>query len=137
MTLPGGAAPHGPGHRVLELVRFGTVGASSTILYLGLYALAVLVGLPFLVAATAAFVPVVVYGYLVHDRWTFRTRAPTGGGLARWLVLQGSVLVLNNVALWALVQHLGIDRLIAQVLLLPLLPPTTYLLSRRRVFRAS
>ncbi len=122
--------------RVLEISRFVLVGATSTILYLVLYTAAVLAGLPFVLAATAAFLPVALYGYAVHDRWTFRTNTPTRRGLARWLILQTTVLVLNNLALWALVVPGGVNRIVAQVLLLPLLPPTTYLLSRRRVFGA-
>jgi putative flippase GtrA len=124
------------GVRVLELVRFGAVGASSTILYIAVYAAALLAGVQFVLAALAAFVVSAVYGYRMHDRWTFRTNTPTRAGLARWLTLQGIVLCLNIVALRALVVHAGIDRLLAQVVLLPLLPLTTYLLSRRRVFGA-
>ncbi|MEA2186990.1 MAG: hypothetical protein QOK16_2001 [Solirubrobacteraceae bacterium] len=123
--------------RLLEFARFGAVGASSTILYLALYGGGILVGLPFALAALAAFVLSAVWGYLLHDRWTFRTKDPTRGGLTRWLILQGAVMGLNILALWALVSQLHIDRFLAQVILLPLLPLTTYLLSRRRVFGAA
>ncbi len=129
--------PRSGHHRVFELIRFGAVGASTTVLYLALYTGAVLAGLPFVPASVTGFVPAVVYGYVVHDRWTFRTRTPTRGGLARWLLLQGAVLGFNTVALWALVVPVGVDRLVAQVILVPLLPPITYLLSRRRVFGAA
>jgi len=117
-------------------MRFVLVGASSTILYLAVYAGAVRAGVPYVLASMMAFLPVVVYGYLVHDRWTFRTKTPTGRGLARWLMLQSTVFGLNALWLWGLVAQAGVGRLLAQILLLPLLPPTTYLLSRRRVFGA-
>lgn len=120
--------------RACEILRFGAVGASSTLLYLAVYAVIVLAGVPFVLASVAAFFPVAVYGYVMHDRWTFRTRAASRGGLARWFLLQGTVGGLNTLALWGLVVLAGIDRLIAQLILLPLLPMTTYLLSRRRVF---
>lgn len=122
--------------RLLEFVRFAAVGASSTILYVALYTAEVLAGVPFLIASMVAFLPVAVSGYLLHDRWTFRTKAATGRGLGRWLLLQGTMLGLNIVSLWALVRPAGVDRLLAQIILLPLIPPTTYLLSRRRVFGA-
>jgi len=118
-------------------VRFGAVGASSTLVYLTAYAGVVLAGAPFVVAALAAFLLSAGLGYLVHDRWTFRTRAASPGGLVRWLLLQGTVLALNLLALWALVVQAGLDRLVAQVILLPLLPLTSYLLSRRCVFGAA
>jgi putative flippase GtrA len=118
----------------IEFVRFGAVGASSTLLYLAIYTAAVLISVPFGLAAVVAFAVSGGYGYLMHDRWTFRTNAPSRGGLTRWLILQGSVLALNLLALWALVHQAGFDRLVAQVVLLPLIPCATYLLSRRRVF---
>jgi putative flippase GtrA len=117
-----------------ELVRFYAVGASSTLLYIAVYAGGLVVGLPFGLAAAGAFVVSAVYGYAMHDRWTFRTKAPTRAGLARWLILQISVLALNLLALWGLVRQVGLDRLVGQVILLPLIPCATYLLSRRRVF---
>lgn len=122
--------------RALEILRFGAVGASSTLLYLAVYTGAVLAGVPFALAVLASFFPIAVYGYVLHDRWTFRTSSPNRRGLVSWLVLQGTVLGLNTLALWLLVS-LGMDRLLAQVVLLPLLPGTTYLLSRRRVFGAT
>lgn len=101
-----------------------------------MYAFAVLVGTPFVLASVGAFAPAVVYSYLMHDRWTFRTKAPTGRGLLRWLGLQTTVLVLNTMALWGLVEGVHVHRLLAQALLLPLIPPTTYFLGRRHVFGA-
>lgn len=137
VRLADGRAGRARWMRAFELARFGAVGASSTILYLAVYTGAVLTGAPFVVGALAGFLLSAAYGYVVHDHWTFRTRAPTPGGLARWLVLQGTVLGLDIVALWALVVQAGLDRIVAQVTLLPLLPLTSYLLSRRCVFGAS
>ncbi len=122
--------------RLLELVRFGLVGASSTLIYLGVYAAAVLAGVPFAAASVAGFLVSAGCGYVLHDRWTFRTNTPSRGGLSRWLVLQGTVLGLNILVLWVLVAQAGLDRLLAQVIVLPLLPLATYVLSRRRVFGA-
>jgi putative flippase GtrA len=138
LSLPaGGVAGRAARWSRIELVRFGAVGASSTVLYLAVYSCAILTRVPFGLAACAAFSVSGIYGYLMHDRWTFRTNAPTRRGLARWLILQGCVLGLNLLALWALVRQAGVERLLAQVILLPLIPIVTYLLSRRRVFAAA
>lgn len=136
--VPSGDHKGGAGWpRLLEVIRFGTVGAWSTALYLAVYAAAVFIGAPFAVAAGAGFLVSAVCGYSLHDRWTFRTNTPTDGGLARWMSLQATVLGLNIGALWALVTCAGIDVLGAQIILLPLIPATTYLLGRRLVFRAA
>lgn len=134
----GARTPLVAGHpRLHELTRFGAVGALSTVIYLGAYGAGLLAGTGFVLAAVAAFLISAVCGYVLHDRWTFRTNAATRIGLARWLALQGTVLVLNVVALAALVTQLGFDRFVAQVILLPLIPLLTYVLSRRHVFGAA
>lgn len=139
MSVPtaGDRAARGLRPRLLELVRFGAVGASSTLLYLAIYGAAVWAGVPFVLAALAAFALSALSGYLLHDRWTFRTHAASRAGLARWLALQGTVMGANILALWALVVLAGSERFLAQVVLLPLIPLTTYVLSRRRVFGAA
>lgn len=127
----------GGGRSLVEFVRYGAIGLSSTVLYLGVYGAVLLLGIGFGLASLAGFAGSGVYGYRMHDRWTFRTNTPTAAGLARWLMLQGTVFVVNLAALWLLVHEAGADRLLAQVVLLPLIAGATYLLSRRRVFAAA
>lgn len=119
------------------MLRFGLVGVSSTLLYFAVYSVGVLLGVAFALAAVAAFVISAACGYLLHDRWTFRANAASGAGLARWLALQGTVLGLNLLALWGLVQGAGLHRIVAQFALLPLIPLATYFMSRRRIFGAA
>jgi putative flippase GtrA len=125
------------GRSLVEFVRYGTIGLSSTVLYLAIYGAAVLLGIGFGFASLAGFAASGVYGYRMHDRWTFRTNTPSAAGLTRWLMLQSTVFVVNLAALWLLVRKAGADRLLAQVVLLPLIAGATYLLSRRRVFNAT
>ena len=124
-------------HRLREGLRFGVVGASSTILYFAAYSAGVLLGVPFALAAVVAFLASAAFGYMLHHRWTFRTNAASTAGLAQWLTLQGMVLLLNVLALWALIHQAGLNRLVAQGVLLPLIPLLTYALSRRHVFGAA
>jgi len=123
-------------HRLGEVVRFGIVGASSAVLYMAAYSACVLLGVPFALAAVVAFLVSAGQGYLLHHRWTFKTDTATPAGLAQWLALQAAILSLNVLALWALVSSAGFDRIVAQSVLLPLIPLLTYALSRRRVFGA-
>lgn len=120
--------------RLGELVRFGAVGGGSTLLYLGAYAVLVTLGTPFALAAVAAFAVSAGTGFVLHHRWTFGTGQESLGGLSRWLALQGSVLGANIAALAVLVNTLGVDRLLAQTLLLPFMALTTFVLGRRLIF---
>jgi putative flippase GtrA len=133
-SRPDSGGPANP-TRLGELVRFAVVGSGSTLLYLGMYALLVTVGTSYVLAAVVSFIASAGFGFLLHHRWTFRTRQESWPGLARWLALQGSVLIANIAALAVLVAVLGVDRLLAQTLLLPAIALTTFVLSRRIVFR--
>lgn len=121
--------------RLAELVRFGLVGGLSTVLYLGVYALLVSVGAGLALAALAAFAVSTTSGYLLHHRFTFRTDDPTANGWVRWLALQGTVIAINIALLTVLVHGAGLNRIVAQVVLLPVIPVLTFLASRRLVFQ--
>jgi putative flippase GtrA len=121
--------------RLAELVRFGLVGGLSTGIYLGIYAGIVQAGGGFALAALAAFAASTTSGYLLHHRFTFRTDDPTPGGWVRWLALQGAVIGVDIALLTVLVQRAGLDRIVAQVVLLPVIPALTFLAGRRLVFR--
>ncbi|HEY6757916.1 MAG TPA: GtrA family protein [Baekduia sp.] len=122
-------------HRLFELIRFGLVGGLSTLLYLGIYAVLVWIGAGFVLAALVAFALSGGLGFVLHHRFTFRTDDPTAGGMARWLALQGTVLAINIALLTVLVHAAGLDRVVAQVILLPLIPLLTFAASRQLVFR--
>jgi putative flippase GtrA len=121
--------------RVAELVRFALVGGSSTLIYLGVYTAGIVMGLGFALAAVVAFVFSAASGFVLHHRFTFRTDNPTAGGMVRWLALQGTALVINIALLALLVHGAGLNRIVAQIVLLPLIPLLTYVMSRRFVFR--
>ena len=117
-----------------RLMRFGVVGAISTLIYFGIYSGLIVADAPLAVAAVAAFVVSAANGYWLHHHWTFATRAPTTSNFARWLGLQACVLGTNIAALSLLVHAGGLDRIAAQAILLPVIPAMTFLLSRRFVF---
>ncbi|WCB96564.1 hypothetical protein DSM104299_05326 [Baekduia alba] len=122
-------------HRVAELIRFGLVGGLSTLIYLGIYAALIWASVGLVLAALVAFAVSAGIGYFMHHRFTFRTDDPTAGGMVRWLALQGTVIGINIVLLSVLVHRAGLDRIVAQIVLLPLIPALTYLASRQLVFR--
>lgn len=124
--------------RLLELLRFAAVGATSTLIYFAVYSLAVLQGLPYGVAQLLAWLLSVGFGFVMHHRFTFRTGHGgfTGdGGFWRWMGLQGFVMLLNFGGLTALVHGVGLSRIAAQLVLLPFIPLLTYVLSRRFIFK--
>ncbi|HEX5924240.1 MAG TPA: GtrA family protein [Baekduia sp.] len=122
--------------RVTELIRFGLVGALSTLVYLGFYAAIIGVGGGFVLAALTAFALSATLGFFLHHRFTFRIEGPTAAnGMARWLLLQGTVVGVNIALLALLVHGADLNRIVAQVILLPVIPLLTFIASRQLVFR--
>ena len=140
MAAPLSRARHGAAHlvthphRLLELVRFGAVGAFNAGTYFGLYSAGVLAGVPYLAAAVVAFVLSASVGYWLHEHWTFRGRSPSLRGLMMWIGTQAAGTGANLVLLFALVDGLGMGEILAQLVLLPVTPLATYAVGRRYVF---
>jgi putative flippase GtrA len=121
--------------RATELIRFGLVGGLSTLVYLGLYAAVIGVGGGFVLAALIAFALSATLGFFLHHRFTFRVDGPTANGMARWLLLQGTVVGVNIALLALLVHRADLNRIVAQIILLPVIPLLTFVASRQLVFR--
>jgi putative flippase GtrA len=121
-------------NRLGELARFGLVGGFNAATYFGGYTAGVLVGVPYLLSALVAFALSASLGYWLHEHWTFKGGAPTVRGWLSWLAAQGSATGLNLVLLAALVDGVGIGKIVAQAVLLPVTPAVTYVVGRRWVF---
>jgi putative flippase GtrA len=117
-----------------ELVRFGLVGGFNAATYFGGYAALVLVGVPYLLAAIVAFVASASLGYWLHEHWTFKRADPSLRGWVSWLAAQAGATGLNLLLLAIAVGGLGADKILAQLVLLPVTPAMTYLVGRRWVF---
>jgi putative flippase GtrA len=117
-----------------ELVRFGLVGGFNAATYFGGYAVGVLLGVPYLLAAIVAFLVSASIGYWLHEHWTFKGGRPSVRGWLSWLAAQAGATGLNLVLLAIAVDGLGANAILAQLVLLPVTPAMTYLIGRRWVF---
>jgi len=117
-----------------QLIRFGIVGCSNTLLSWCVYALLVWVGMPFLLASGVAWTVGALNSYALNRRWTFRSRGRRAPELARFAAVQGVGLALDVLLLDALTRDAGVHRLIAQALVYPATTVATFALSRRWAF---
>jgi putative flippase GtrA len=100
---------------ILRLVRFGVVGVSCTLLYLGLSLGLVQAGLGLLVSHCAAYLVSLVASYLGHKLLTFQVRGQHGRTGSRF-VLVTIVIAGTQFALVALLGETGLtDELVLLV----------------------
>ena len=123
-----------------QLIRFGIVGALSTLIYSAVYlplTLYVFERRHAVYAVPFAFVVAVTAGFFLHSRWSFKghgTRAPGGWRHVKFVGVQASGMALNAVITWIGTAKLGYPGwvpLLPAVLLATIL---TFILNRRLVF---
>lgn len=120
-------------HRV---VKFAVVGVSSTIVTLVSYAALIALGVTYLAAGPLAWTLGLMNGYTWNRHWTF-DRAPHETSLmGKYFAVGGIGLILNTALLALLIEALSVDRLPAEVIALPVVVLTTFLLNRYWVFRS-
>jgi putative flippase GtrA len=117
-----------------EILRYGVVGLFNAGTYFGAYAIGVLIGVPYLASSVVAFLLSASLGYWIHEHWTFKGGRPSVRGWVRWLAAQGVGIGVNLVLLAGAVDGLHLQRILAQLVLLPVTPVATYLFGRRYVF---
>jgi putative flippase GtrA len=121
-------------NRFYELVRYGIVGVINASSYLALYTALVLLGIPYVLAAVVAFPVPVAFGYWLHERWTFARNEPTMRRLVVFLALQIMAFGVGLGLLVLLVNGVGVDPILARVIVTPVPTLLAYLGSRIFVF---
>jgi putative flippase GtrA len=99
---------------VLQLARFGAVGASNTLLSFVVYALALRLGVRYLPAGPGAFAVGGVNGFVLNRSWTFGSRGSVVRAGSRYAVVQAVGLLANLVLLRLAGHHDGLETLPSQ-----------------------
>jgi putative flippase GtrA len=122
---------------LLQWLRFAAVGVSNTLLSTAVFAALFHLGVPYLLGSSLAFALGALNSYTLNRRWTFRSRAPRGPELARFVCVQAVGLGVNLALLAGLVEVAGIPHVVAQVLAFPAASIVTFALSRQWAFKHS
>jgi putative flippase GtrA len=119
---------------VVQLARYGLVGATNTALTLGVYAGLVALGCPAPLAAAAGWAIGAINGYVLNRGWTFGSALRGVRPAARYtaVTLLGAGLDASAVAV--LVGHEGLPHLTGEIAILPFVTALTFVLCRRWVF---
>jgi len=121
---------------VRQFARFAIVGIAQNGTNLAVFALAVALGVPFVLAAAIAAVVALALSFLLNRRWTFpgtgdRTRGRAMRFVLVWLAFVA--IALPTLALLVDVAHL--PSVPAQALIILVGAPVSYFVQRRWTFR--
>jgi putative flippase GtrA len=120
-----------------QLVRYGLTGGLASIVNIGVYWVLALGGMDPNLAWTIGYLAAVLFGYVVHSRWSFRGHgrrdnlARTGG---RFFAVSLVSFALNQLWVWLLVQHFALPLWAPYPLVLGVTPLIVFSLNRRWVF---
>ncbi|HXR28631.1 MAG TPA: GtrA family protein [Solirubrobacteraceae bacterium] len=110
-------------------MKYGLVGASNTLLTFITYTvLEKLVGVNYLIALPLGYAVGSLNSYILNRHWTFQAAdiAHTTAG-TRFAIVQVVAIVANELLLYVLVHHAGIEKIAAQAILtVPVLAVTFF-----------
>jgi len=122
---------------LVQLVKFGIVGVSNTLITLAVYTVLLKVlGVWYLAASAIGFALGAVNGFLLNRRWTFRGHVGDALTPVRWGVVQTCGLGVNEGLLYVFVHDAGVDKLLAQVCATAVVTVSTFFVNRAWTFRA-
>lgn len=121
-----------------ELARYAAVGAGNTMVTLASYSGLVAAGSPYVAASAIAFILGALTSYLGNRTWTFGDREiPHRTAAPRYLAVVSIGLLTDIATIAALVDGLGTPKLLAQVLVIPVVTVQGFVLSRLWAFRVA
>ena len=119
---------------ILQLVRFGLVGAVNTALTLATYSVMLALHAPAPLAGAVGWGVGATNGYLLNRAWTFRDAARGAVPAARYVAVQVTGSALNAALLAIAVGDEHLPRLAGELAVLPPVTMLTFVLCRGWVF---
>lgn len=120
----------------MQLLKFGCVGVLASLTHLGVVILLVTWGMHPLYANVFAFVAAFNVSYLGHRYWTFNKRSsPHATTVARFFAVAVFSFLLNESLFFLFLKFTPLPYFLAIFLVLVIVTPATFLLSRIWAFR--
>ncbi|MCW3069673.1 MAG: GtrA family protein [Solirubrobacterales bacterium] len=121
----------------VQLVKFGIVGVSNTLITFAVYLLLLKgFGVWYLAASAVGFIAGATNGFLLNRRWTFRGHVGDALTPVRWAIVQSCGLGINEGLLYLFVHDARLDKLLAQAFATAVVTITTFFANRAWTFRS-
>lgn len=116
-------------------MRFAIVGAAQNGTNLAVFALALAVGVPFLLAAVIAALVALSLSFLLNRRWTFPgTNDRAGSRAVRFVAVWLAFVAVALPTLAVLVEVAHMPRVLSQAIIIAVGAPLSYFIQRRWTF---
>lgn len=117
-----------------QMLRFAMIGVASTALYFGLLiVLRPIIG-SIIVLTAVCYAVAMGLNFLAQGFFTFEVQRPSSRQMSRYVVMHGSALVANSLAMAGLVDALGVNLLVAQICVTGCITCATFLVSKLWVY---
>lgn len=122
---------------ILQLIKFGIVGISNTLVSLLVYYLLIFFNVNYIIANTAGFIVGVLNAYYWSNRYVFHSLTEKGQlsimikvFMSYWLTF-----MLNTGLLFLMIAFLDISRYVAPIIILFIITPINFLLNKYWAFK--
>ncbi|MBI4922637.1 MAG: GtrA family protein [Devosia nanyangense] len=125
-------ADNGPSPVLVQLLSFVVIGGAAAAVFVGLSAVAVALptGLPKWLVSALCYAAFIVPVYLLHRRYSFRSEAPHGQALPRYVVVQVAGLALATGFSWLAYSLFGLANVPAALLVIGLTSGVNFVILR-------
>lgn len=114
-----------------QFFRFLCIGAVNTIFGYCAYAFLVILGIDYRVALTISTILAVLFNYYTNGRFVFRNSGKSV--LLKFILLNVTMYIFNQILLITLVS-LGMGKLVAQAIIIPVIIIITFVINKKWVF---
>lgn len=117
---------------IRQLIKYGIVGASNFLISYAIYAGCIaLLGVQYEISLAIAYVGGAINGYVLNRRWTFRQGGTAHARSARrYIGVQLLAFLCNLLLLHGIVNWLGVEKILGEAFVIPLVFLATYLPNR-------
>lgn len=116
---------------VRQFAKYGLVGVSNSLIGFAIYAVAVKLGVQYLLASAAAYAIGSLNGYVLNRRWTFRAgHLSHATSASRYGAVQLSAMAANLGLLYLCVDVFGVEKILGQAIVVVVVFLLTFVANR-------
>jgi putative flippase GtrA len=119
---------------LFRFIRFGIVGVMNTLITIVSFWILSKIGVGYITANIISYLIGVVNSYFFNSRWVFKVDSKKSSRGVRFLIINLIVLVINTGLLILFVDKVGLNKYVAQILVIGICMVLNYFLNRKWTF---